>query len=117
MNDSRGGWLIDKMKKKRSAIRKQREKENNDQISEDEFIAENADINVQTDFDLLKATVVTDETMDFIKEKLVITQNYRQRMLSNLNMHLIECFPYFFARPELVSIFFQNDNGRKKNLK
>lgn len=106
LNESGGGWLIDRMKKKRSAIRKQREKEDADQIQEREIVTENVEVNVQTDFEILKTTVVTDESMEFIKRKLIITQQYRQQMLSNLNSHLIECFPYFFIRPELVSVFF-----------
>lgn len=104
LNESGGGWLIDKMKKKRAAIRKQRKKEDADQISDQEIASE--ENNVQTDFDILKATIVTNESMKFIKRKLVATQQYRQQMLADLNSHLIECFPYFFACPELVSVFF-----------
>lgn len=106
MNENGGGWLNDRMKKKRGAIHKQRKKEEADQTSEGADAAGNGDIDVEIDFEILKATVITDESMDFIKEKLVRTQHYRQQMLSNLNMHLIECFPYFFVRPELVCVYF-----------
>lgn len=57
------------------------------------------------DFEILKSTVVNDENIDMIQKKLVLTQNYRTQIMSNMKTDLKESFPYFFVRSELVSSF------------
>lgn len=95
------------MKKRREAIRKQRNKEfaNRNPENEAEPGIEYTEIDAEIDFGLLKSTDVEDESIEFIKEKLILTQNYRTQILSDLKTDLRECFPYFFIRSELVSSF------------
>lgn len=58
------------------------------------------------DFDILKTVVISDETIDFVKEKIILTQSYRTQILSDMKVDLRESFPYFFVQPELVSVLF-----------
>lgn len=108
-NENGAGWLCDKMKRKREAIKKQRDKENAQHILQSELEQSSADYSeydAQNDFEILKSTVVNDESpiesLNFIKDKLILTQNYRTQILANMRTDLRESFPYFFVRSELV---------------
>lgn len=107
-NENGDGWLTARMRKRREAIRKQRDKESARRNVDNELDPgqmEYTEIEAEIDFELLKATVVDDESIEFIKDKLILTQNYRTQILSDLKTDLRECFPYFFVRSDLVSSF------------
>lgn len=54
------------------------------------------------DVELLKATLVNDENMTKIKEKLLSTLSYRLAMMETPELDLLETFPYFFTHSTLV---------------
>lgn len=55
------------------------------------------------DINALKTIVVCNQNMDEIKEKLVATLEYRLNMIDqNVELDLLETFPYFFTDPSLV---------------
>lgn len=105
-NENGAGWLSEKMKRKREAIRKQRDKEiaqREHETDQEPNDIDYTEIDAQIDFEILKATIVDDESMEFMKDKLILTQGYRTQILSNMRTDLRECFPYFFVRSELVN--------------
>lgn len=57
---------------------------------------------MRDEFMLLRSTIVTDDTMNLIKDKLRMTAEYRLQLLEDQNLDLLENFPYFFTNPELV---------------
>lgn len=63
-------------------------------------------VNVQEEFHLLKSTIVNQENLELIKEKLKITSTYRSRLFTDRNINLLEQFPFFFTNPELVSRYY-----------
>lgn len=60
----------------------------------------------ENDVAFLKSTVVNDNNMKLIHEKLISTLEYRFQMLKAKELDLLEAFPYFFCKPQLVSDFF-----------
>lgn len=57
---------------------------------------------LEHDIFLLKTTVVDEQSMPYIKMKLIATAKYRSDMLAKMELDLLETFPYFFSNPELV---------------
>lgn len=53
-------------------------------------------------FELLKSTLVNNENMETIKHRLKLTLQYRLSLLRQIEINLLECFPYFFVSAELV---------------
>lgn len=47
------------------------------------------------DFNDLKSTVVNDDNIQQIQDKLVLTRDYRLQILLNMDTDLLENFPYF----------------------
>lgn len=62
-------------------------------------------INVTDEFELLKSTMVNNENMATIKLRLARTLQYRTTLLRQIEINLLECFPYFFVSAELVSSY------------
>lgn len=56
------------------------------------------------DFNDLKSTVVNDDNIQQIQDKLVLTRDYRLQILLNMDTDLLENFPYFFINPGLVRV-------------
>lgn len=55
----------------------------------------------------LKHTVVNNQNMELIKQKLILTQNHRDELLKQIELDLKFRFPFFFTNPELVrAIYF-----------
>lgn len=54
------------------------------------------------DLDSLKSAVVNKQNVDFIREKLKSTLNYRVEMMPDLSTDLLENFSFFFSNPEMV---------------
>lgn len=54
---------------------------------------------------LLLKTIVVNDTIESIKQKLKQTRKYRHKLLLNKELNLKETFPYFFTYPQLVSAF------------
>lgn len=54
------------------------------------------------EFELLKSTLVNNENMALIKVKLKLTLPYRLSLLRQIEINLLESFPYFFVSAELV---------------
>lgn len=95
------------MKRKREAIKKQRDKENAQhmlQSEQEQNSSDYSEYDAQSDFEILKSTVVNDESpiesLNFIKDKLILTQNYRTQILANMRTDLREVF--------LIFLFDQN---------
>lgn len=105
-NENGEGWLAAKMRKRREAIRKQRNKENVHHNAENQTEQiEYTEADAANDFELLKSTMVDDSSIELIKEKLILTQNYRAQILLDMRSDIRESFPYFFVRSDLVSSF------------
>lgn len=68
--------------------------------------AETARINAAPVEDLLylKTAVVSPNTMDEIRQKLITTREKRDEMVKDDSLDYLEHFPFFFACPTLVSI-------------
>lgn len=78
--------------------------ENVDKMPESNAQHQYSDICAKKDVDFLKSLRVDENNMGTIKEKLKLTSSYRKKMLSDLSIDLLECFPYFFTCPNLVSM-------------
>lgn len=87
-NQSNGGYLGLRQKNSRRS-----KKRNHDEIDND---------SIMDDLDSLKSTVVNKQNVDFIREKLKSTLNYRVEMMRDLSTDLLENFPFFFSNPEMV---------------
>lgn len=74
-----------------------------DKMPESNVQNQYSDICAKKDVDLLKSLKVDKINMGTFKEKLKLTSSYRKKMLSDLSIDLLECFPYFFTCPKLVS--------------
>lgn len=61
-----------------------------------------SDEEAKADIDFLKTILVNEENIGLIKEKLIATKSYRLKMMEELEIDLLEMFPYFFTNPSLV---------------
>lgn len=52
----------------------------------------------------MKTIVITDANMPDLKQHLKTTRVFRDELLTNEEVDLLEMFPYFFVKPELVRI-------------
>lgn len=52
----------------------------------------------------MKTIVITDASMPDIKQHLKTTRGFRDELLTDKKIDLLEMFPYFFVKPELVCI-------------
>lgn len=50
----------------------------------------------------MKTIVITDESMPVLKQNLKKSRDFRDKLLANNEVDLLEMFPYFFVKPELV---------------
>lgn len=57
-------------------------------------------------FEDLKCIVVNDGNRPEIKNKLRRSREFRHNLLTIKETDLLECFPYFFADPKLVTLTF-----------
>lgn len=57
----------------------------------------------KADFEYLKSAVVNTANLPTIKEKLMLTSEYRFKILSDPSNDLLVNFPYFFINVDLVS--------------
>lgn len=64
-----------------------------------------SDTQAAADVEFLKSTKVNNGNIVAIKVKLKLTFVYRRKLLTDLNIDLLEYFPYFFTNPELVRMF------------
>lgn len=67
-----------------------------------------SEIDFEQEVFILKSTMVNDQNIPMIKEKLIATMAYRLDMLKAPEVDLLENFPYFFSNPELVSNYHYN---------
>lgn len=68
-----------------------------------EYGSSSNDIKESDDFELLKSTMVNKENMAIIKERLKRSLQYRMTLLHQIEINLLEAFPYFFVSAELGS--------------
>lgn len=61
------------------------------------------DESVKADFEMLKSSLVNNENMSEIERKLKSTIEYRKKLMKIPDTDVLECFPYFFTHPQLVS--------------
>lgn len=54
--------------------------------------------------DSMKNIVITDENIKEVKQHLTTTRSYRDQLLRDTEVDLLEMFPYFFVKTELVCI-------------
>lgn len=92
------GYLYNRVRYLRK--KQQKEQQVAEPQVEDESENESTEID---DFLFLKTTVVTDENRNDVEEKLKLTIEYRQNLLNDVNIDLMEHFPYFFVHPKLVN--------------
>lgn len=56
--------------------------------------------------DTMKTVLINDEKdVEALKKKLKITREYRNNMLLDKKMDLLETFPYFFIEAEMVTTY------------
>lgn len=96
-----GGLFGNKLKYKRSKSKKHQQA-----VDEATNGIEEININPEDDVALLKHTLVNNDNMDLIKEKIGSTAKFRKNMLKDKNLDLLQNFPYLYTNPELVC--FQN---------
>lgn len=107
MYDSKNnsGWLVFGMKnlrKKKHIKRKSVVKNVHSTETITSAPTQYTEIHAKEDVDFLKSTKVDADNMEIIKEKIKLTASYRQKMLNDLSIDLLEWFPYFFTCPDLV---------------
>lgn len=96
-NSNDGGKLGIGLRNKRFQMNKNKSNESIESSSS------TSDIKEADDFELLKSTMVNKENMAQIKEQLKRTLQYRMSLLNQIEVNLLESFPYFFVSAELVS--------------
>lgn len=112
------GLLIDRLKKRRQAIKVQAKRENRhpdvraDAVDRLEYTEEEA----KEDFLYLKTTEVNAQTLAEFQEKLRKTVGYRTNLLSDDSIDMMENFPYFFTHPQLVNIILFSKLQLRPNL-
>lgn len=99
------GMLIDRMKRRRAAFRKQLQAEqlsqNQVEMDGDDFQYTEAD--AIKDFEELKSIViVNDDNIQLVQQKLALTAAYRTKLLLDKDVDLVPNFPYFFVCSRLV---------------
>lgn len=62
------------------------------------------DDSLKNDFQMLKLALVNKENIADIKNKMKSTMKYRKNLMNIPETDVLECFPYLFTHPELVSI-------------
>lgn len=67
--------------------------------------SDQSDQNITEDLEYLKSAIVNADNMDTIRKKLKSTERYRMEMVRDLNVDLLENFPFFFTHPETVILF------------
>lgn len=103
-NSAGSGYLDSKVKynvhvkKSSSAATKGGNKNKMSPVYDEEYTEAMAKQDVQE----LKHILVDEANMESIKKKLKSTVNYRTKIMNDENMDLLQYFPYFFARPDLV---------------
>lgn len=106
------GFLDSKLRNGRVADKK---RNCNSSVNDNRQVGENGECRVATlvtpdqqqrDVEYLKATLVNDENMTVIKQKLRSTSSYRLKMMDTLELDLLETFPYFFTHSSLVNTSF-----------
>lgn len=105
VNDSTG-LLIDKLKRRRQAIKNHKQKqnlENTDQTNQSGY----TDFDAKNDFEFLKTTALNDNNLALFKEKMCKTTEYRTNILYDKMTDLLEVFSFLFICPELVNNFIQ----------
>lgn len=88
------------------AAEKKFHKRKHESIPKDDIIV--SDEGAKADIELLKTILVNEVNMGLIKEKLIATKSYRLKMMEELDIDLLEMFPYFFTNPSLVMQPFLN---------
>lgn len=74
-------------------------------VTNNEACMEDYKKQMETHMEHLKHTIVNDANIDLIKQKLILTQNYRDELLTDIELDLKFKFPFFFTNPELVRVF------------
>lgn len=89
--------------------------DSDDDDHEDNAVAILDETDLKDLIEKMKAIRVSDESMDEIKRNLRITRQYRQNLMSVMEVELIEAFPYFFADADLsaklISFEFEDRFG------
>lgn len=99
------GFIVAKLKYLRSVAKHQKTKEVERPVQATSNAMESLQLtsNTEADCDFLQSVVINAENMAEIKQKLKATEEYRDDLIDNKNMELVERFPYFYSNPELVS--------------
>lgn len=100
------GWLTRRLNYVKSC-RKQIVNSSTDGVDELGESMENISIDPQRDYQSLKTEVINKNNRDILVRKLNSTRELRMTLLHAKETDLREQFPFFFAEPQLVSIFFK----------
>lgn len=106
------GRLYNRFRYLRKLDRDAKTKENNpspsDATTADETTADTIS-HLIDDLLFLKTVVVSPNTIDEIRQKLMITRDKRDEMVKEDTIDYLEHFPFFFTCPNLVSILLVID--------
>lgn len=102
------GWLTTALKSRRAAVAAVRantqgtvEVTNSIDLNGNN---QNVEFDAKSKVDLLRTLVVNKDTVPIIEQTLKQTLAYRREMFNDMNLNLLEVFPYFFHHPQLVRL-------------
>lgn len=75
-----------------------------EQVNHHSNSSEYTEEDARIDIEFLRMMVIDESNMEAIMQKLKDTIDYRKQICDDLNINLLERFPYFFTHSELVSI-------------
>lgn len=96
-----GGWFVSVLKNRRLTSRRKKTEKNANE-SQAMSIEYTEDV-AEKDIEYLRTAKINSSNMPIIKEKLLLTMDFRKKICENSDINLLERFPYFFVCPELVS--------------
>lgn len=67
--------------------------------------SDQSDHDITEDLQFLKSVIVNPDNMNAIRQKLKSTLDSRIEMVRDLNVDLLENFPFFFSNPQTVNFF------------
>lgn len=119
-NTTNGGYIGQRMKNQRTAEKKRSSSDalgdfsdsnSYTESSEDEMCSDETSLDntgAKESFEDLKCMVVNDGNRREIENKLRRSRVFRHNLLTVKETDLLECFPYFFADPKLVTHTFDD---------
>lgn len=104
LNGTNGGWLGQRLKNDRSALKKPSTQEQQQQYLDGENTAESSPQNLSLVVQSLKALTISTQNEDEIRQKLKETFDYRKELSKDSSIEFAKRFPLFFVDSKWVSL-------------